>query len=206
MLLVGSAFVVSGSEHGVTYYACLNPGGQLNSVTTDGPPNCKGQSTLISWNQTGPEGTQGPVGPEGPQGEAGPVGPEGPQGETGPVGPEGPQGEQGLVGPEGPQGERGSPGLQGMPGMSNHQRVTNEFPHPPNFLSSRSVACPVGTRVLGGGFEFDRSGMTVSQAFNVSMVMSYPASDRVWTVMTANKNITGAFPATVWATCASVAD
>ncbi len=59
----------------------------------------------------------------GPQGEQGPVGPQGPQGEQGPVGPQGPQGEQGLVGPQGPQGERGIDGKQGTQGVAGPQGI-----------------------------------------------------------------------------------
>jgi hypothetical protein len=101
VLSAGSAYVVFGSNHDEIVYACLTPGGQLKDVTIDGPPNCPGQNTLISWNQTGP------VGPTGPAGD---VGPEGPQGEPGPEGPEGPQGPQGPDGPEGPKGDRGDTG------------------------------------------------------------------------------------------------
>ena len=58
--------------------------------------------TALAWkligNIRGPQGEQGPAGPQGPQGEQGPVGPQGPQGEQGPVGPQGPQGEAGGSG------------------------------------------------------------------------------------------------------------
>jgi hypothetical protein len=70
----GTAFTVFGNNHDVVVYACLTPGGQLNSVSTDGPPACPGNNTLISWNQTGP---QGPPGDEGPEGDEGPPGPPG---------------------------------------------------------------------------------------------------------------------------------
>lgn len=83
VISAGSAYVVFGGNHDVVVYACLTPGGQLGSVTTDGPPNCPGNNTLISWNQTGPQGETGPEGPEGPQGETGPEGPEGPEGDQG---------------------------------------------------------------------------------------------------------------------------
>lgn len=65
---------------------------------------------------TGPEGIQGPVGPQGPQGIQGPIGPQGPQGVQGPqgrTGEIGPQGPVGAIGPTGPQGEKGDPGKDG---------------------------------------------------------------------------------------------
>lgn len=53
---------------------------------------------------------RGPQGEPGPQGLQGPVGPQGPQGEQGLQGVQGPQGDQG------PQGEQGLQGVQGIPG------------------------------------------------------------------------------------------
>ena len=67
--------------------------------------------SLYSWNGTawfdagdikGPQGDQGPAGPQGIQGEQGPQGNDGPQGI---------QGEQGIQGNTGPQGPAGLPGL-----------------------------------------------------------------------------------------------
>lgn len=83
VLSAGSAYVVFGGNHDVVVYACLTPGGQLRNVTTDGPPNCPGNNTLISWNQTGPQGDIGPQGPQGPKGDEGKIGPEGPEGDPG---------------------------------------------------------------------------------------------------------------------------
>lgn len=80
--------------------ACVNKKtGALRIVSE--PGKCRSAEAPLSWNQTGPQGVQGPAGPPGPQGEQGPVGPQGPQGEQGPAGPQGPQG---------PQGSAGSPG------------------------------------------------------------------------------------------------
>ena len=45
----------------------------------------------------GPQGEQGPAGPQGEQGEQGPAGPQGEQGEQGPAGPQGEQGEPGVT-------------------------------------------------------------------------------------------------------------
>ncbi len=98
LLSAGSAYVVFGDDHDVVVYACLTPGGQLRNVTTDGPPDCPSNNTLISWNQTGPQGDIGPQGPQGEEGEIGPQGTAGPQGEEGPEGPEGPKGDQGDPG------------------------------------------------------------------------------------------------------------
>lgn len=53
----------------------------------------------------------GPPGPEGKQGPAGPQGVPGPQGERGPAGPQGIQGPRGFTGADGPQGAPGADGI-----------------------------------------------------------------------------------------------
>lgn len=66
--------------------------------------------------EPGPEGIQGPIGPQGPQGIQGAIGPQGPQGIQGPkgrTGEIGPQGPIGATGPTGPQGQKGDPGKDG---------------------------------------------------------------------------------------------
>lgn len=95
-LLAAAAFLGLGfsgttlAQTTVTYYACVAPDGTLVMVSAD--TTCKGKSTLISWNQIGPQGPQGPAGAQGPQG------PQGPTGATGPQGPQGPAGTTGQVG------------------------------------------------------------------------------------------------------------
>jgi photosystem II stability/assembly factor-like uncharacterized protein len=73
----------------------------------------------------GPQGEQGPTGPQGTKGDTGEAGPQGPQGpkgdtgDTGPMGPQGPQGlqgEQGPIGPQGPKGDKGDTGSIGPQG------------------------------------------------------------------------------------------
>ena len=59
------------------------------SNTTNTDPNassCANGEAMITWNQ------QGPVGPQGPAGLQGPTGPAGTQGPTGATGPQGPAG------------------------------------------------------------------------------------------------------------------
>lgn len=58
---------------------------------------------VITWNQKGERGPQGPAGEAGPQGPEGEAGPQGEVGPPGPEGPEGPQGPQGAIGIDGPQ-------------------------------------------------------------------------------------------------------
>lgn len=53
----------------------------------------QGQS-LLTWNQTGPQGPKGDTGPQGPTGN---TGPQGPMGNTGPQGPKGDPGAPGAT-------------------------------------------------------------------------------------------------------------
>lgn len=90
----------------------------------------------FTWNQTGPQGPQGPVGAAGPigptgaagaagpigaTGAAGPAGTEGPIGGTGAAGPAGTAGPIGATGPAGPAGEAGPQGVKGDAGLTGPQ-------------------------------------------------------------------------------------
>jgi Collagen triple helix repeat (20 copies) len=130
VLLVVAGTVGSADVAPTTFFGCLTAGGTLNKITTDpnNPPDCKGNSTEVSWNQVGPPGApgpQGPAGPQGPQGQTGATGPQGqtgatgPQGQTGATGPQGqtgPAGADGAVGPAGPAGPAGPVGADGAAG------------------------------------------------------------------------------------------
>jgi hypothetical protein len=87
ILLVTIAYASIPGSDGVIYGCYKKSGGSLR-VIDRAVTNCAKDESLISWNQTGPEGPPGPAGPPGPQGLQGPVGP---QGETGP------QGESGIT-------------------------------------------------------------------------------------------------------------
>ena len=84
-LLVGigvTEFAASASSSPKPFYACLARG-KLTQVGKTAP-SCPQGAKVISWNQVGPSGLQGEVGPKG---DAGPAG--GPKGDTGPPGPPG---------------------------------------------------------------------------------------------------------------------
>lgn len=76
-------------------------------------------TTVASFNFTGPQGAQGVQGAIGPQGSASTV--AGPQGFQGDIGSQGPQGNQGVVGA---QGDQGAVGAQGNAGAQGNQGVT----------------------------------------------------------------------------------
>jgi len=86
------------------------------------PQKCKSGETQLDFNQKGPQGAPGPVGPQGPKGDKGDPGPVGPQGlqgargepgANGAAGPTGPKGDPGARGPTGPEGPAGPPGSGG---------------------------------------------------------------------------------------------
>lgn len=116
---------------GGTYTGCLFKSlGTVRLIDSADPrQRClAGLEVLITWNQTGPQGSvgpQGPAGPQGPQGLSGlngingvdgfpgQKGDTGPAGAVGPVGPQGAAGPAGAVGPVGPAGASGAPGMPG---------------------------------------------------------------------------------------------
>lgn len=106
-----------------------------------------GRSRFSELKYIGPEGRQGPPGPQGPTGKTGEQGPPGPTGQRGETGPQGPPGRQGPPGADGkmtfeqltpeqkqqlkgdkgdrgpkgdigPRGLTGPPGPQGEPGVN----------------------------------------------------------------------------------------
>lgn len=71
------AVIFSGHVFAQEIGACLDKNGGLNKVTVGGLPSCTGSTTLIVWNQFGPQGEPGADavdGAQGPQGEPGPAG------------------------------------------------------------------------------------------------------------------------------------
>ena len=103
-IMIGAIFVLamiayaSIPDSGGVYYGCFKKSGGSLRVIDRSVTNCTKDETLISWNQTGPQGPAGLMGPQGPQGQTGLAGPAGPAGAQGPAGPAGPQGQAGTGG------------------------------------------------------------------------------------------------------------
>jgi hypothetical protein len=142
-----------------------------------GPAGPKGDTGDVGpkgdTGPAGPKGDTGAMGPKGDTGAAGATGPAGPTGETGPAGPTGATGPQGPVGPQGPAGP------QGIAGTSGHQVVSTALftqPLTANQTVTLSVACPVGKRVFGGGYE------SVTGNAIVHPVAMYPPTVDSWRV------------------------
>lgn len=124
----------------------------------------KNLETFVQWNETGPAGAAGPVGPAGPKGAPGPSGPQGPAGGLGPqgapgpagaAGPAGPPGAAGVAGPSGPTGvtgPAGPAGPQGTPGAGLVTYVIHCAPIPSNALSvDYTCTSNLGAKLTLGG-------------------------------------------------------
>lgn len=134
-------------------------GGTVRIIDSEAGETCRqAVEAPVSWGVAGPEGAQGPAGSQGPAGPAGPQGQAGPQGAQGPAGPAGPQGPAGDV--------RGYQVLMLPPAN------VKEF-------ERRTVLCPAGKKVLGGGGE--------ARGDNAALVGSFPTENNDgWTAIARN--------------------
>ena len=82
---------------------------KVKAVGSVGKKKCPRGTSMVIWNETGPQG---------PTGAAGPTGATGPQGEEGLEGPQGPRGVTGIPGATGAEGAQGDQGIQGDPGAT----------------------------------------------------------------------------------------
>ena len=147
----GNMYNVGQSEpYNVYMWDTTNGGEWLNQGQLQG---AKGEQ--------GPQGIQGPPGPQGEQGIQGPQGPPGPQGEqgeqgdTGPQGPPGPQGEQGETGPQGPQGPAGGLTIEQIIAHLNNVY----FPVHSTMVTTDNVN--PGTRITGTVWELTSQGKAI---------------------------------------------
>lgn len=160
--------------------------------TATGNPTLKEQP--ISWNQVGPQGPAGgigPAGPAGPAGGVGPAGPGGPSGGVGPAGPAGPAGGVGPTGPTGPQGPQGPAGsglssfdaLAGLPCGSGATAGTISVSYGPLPSGAVSLSCTPTAKALtltitgpaGGSVTSDLPGINCS----ASCTADFPAGSTV---------------------------
>jgi hypothetical protein len=148
-------------------HACYDKqSGQVRIFDPSGGPikACGKGEQEVFWNQTGPQGETGSMGPAGPQGEQGLIGPQGPKGDSGATGPAGPQG------PTGPAGADGADGVSGwelVRGSTEFSSASHQF---------KRVECPSGKRVIGGGaFAQGKVNLVTGEPLNLhSIFMSEP--------------------------------
>jgi hypothetical protein len=158
--------------------------GDVGPIGAAGPQGVNGE--------TGPTGAQGPKGDAGAAGDTGPAGPAGLQGSAGP---QGADGSQGAAGPQGPGGVQGPMGLQGPvgpagpAGVSGYEVVVQRQLETinGNRTSVGVAACPVGKRIIGGGFENANVNLPLYP------VASFPSvADNSWKVTVRLTQITAA--------------
>jgi hypothetical protein len=142
LVLTGVAVASIPSSTGVITGCYATKDGALRLIDAEAGQPCGNKEQLITWNQMGPAGPQGPQGEPSAQG---PVGSQGPQGATGPQGP------QGIPGPTGVPGAPGPQGTQGAPGISGYEIVYGDSAFDSATTKIASADCPNGKAVLRGG-------------------------------------------------------
>lgn len=119
-------------DSGAVYHGCVNStNGNLRVSDA-----CRTDERAITWNETGPQGVQGP------QGEPGPQGPEGPRGDVG---------QQGPKGDTGPQGQAGVVSLQSLAGTACTRHDGTAGTVSVTVGADDSIALSCGTPSTGSG-------------------------------------------------------
>ena len=136
--------------------------------------------------------------------------PAGPQGSQGPKGPKGSKGDKGQ------KGEKGDRGATGPAGVSGYEVVNQTFKEvfiensgsPRGLSEVKTVSCPAGKRVIGGGTDLGTNATQNGQQRSVSVSMSAPnGTGTGWSAQLFNNETTGAgtsIDLRVYAICASV--
>lgn len=224
VLLAGSAIGLSLGMIGTLAYAAIPGAGGLISacVSTRGfngqhlltlldvsqRSECGEGQSLITWNQTGPQGPAGVAGPQGPKGDTGPQGLAGISGAQGPKGDTGPQGPAGVAGPQGPKGDAGSPGATHITARSTTVSSFRDG-------DPLDVSCNAGEVATGGGGHVSSDAIDVA-LFNTGLTGGgspgvITASEPIvtngvvtgWRVK-ANRSLNATLvPLTAWVLCAS---
>lgn len=123
--------------------------------------------------------------------------PQGPKGEQGPRGPAGPKGQKGE---KGPRGEAGPKGATGADGVSGYEIVNQTFKEV--FIENsggmrglsevKTVSCPAGKRVIGGGSNLGTNPTQNGQQRSVSVSLSGPnGAGTGWSVQLFNEETVG---------------
>jgi Collagen triple helix repeat (20 copies) len=185
-------------------FACKNnSSGELKIVAVNA--TCPNNSTLISWNVTGPQGPPGIQGPVGPVGPIGATGLTGPVGQTGPVGAAGPQGVPGTIGPPGPAGPVGPGGTA----LAAKQFTCAFQTIPPLGAISFSTSVGFGVSIVTNGDQFTSVVLQQAGTYKVhlSIDLSFaafgsfpPAPDTVFVdgIQMMVNGVAGSAPQTFW--------
>lgn len=135
-----------------------------------------------------------------------------PPGSAGPRGATGPKGPAGLKGPKGEKGDKGAPGASGVSGYEVVSQAFKEV-----FVQNsggmrglsevKTVSCPAGKRVIGGGSDLGTDATQNGQQRQVTISLSGPdGTGSGWSVQLFNNStsIDTSIDLRVFAICASV--
>jgi hypothetical protein len=141
--------------------------------------------------------------------------PAGPQGPQGPKGAQGSRGAKGDKGQKGDKGDKGDRGPSGAPGVSGYEVVNQTFKEV--FIENsggmrglsevKTVSCPAGKRVIGGGSDLGTNAAQNGQQRQVTVSLSAPnGTGTGWSVQLFNNStsIDTSIDLRVYAICATV--
>lgn len=134
--------------------------------------------------------------------------PQGPRGAQGPRGPKGQKGERGQRGEAGPKGATGASGVSGYEVVNQtFEGVFIQNSGGFRGLSEvKTVSCPAGKRVIGGGANLGTNAAQNGQQRQVTVSLSGPnGAGNAWTVQLFNNSTTidTSIDLQVFAICAS---
>lgn len=135
---------------------------------------------------------------------------------AGPQGPQGAKGPKGAKGDKGPKGDKGDKGATGAAGVSGYEVVNQTFKEV--FIENsggfrglsevKTVSCPAGKRVIGGGTDLGTNPTQNGQQRSVSVSLSAPnGTGTGWSVQLFNNEVSGggtSIDLRVYAICATV--
>jgi hypothetical protein len=135
---------------------------------------------------------------------------------AGPQGPQGAKGSKGAKGDKGQKGDKGDKGATGAPGVSGYEVVNQTFKEvfiensgsPRGLSEVKTVSCPGGKRVIGGGTDLGTNPTQNGQQRSVSVSLSAPnGTGTGWSVQLFNNEVSGggtSIDLRVYAICATV--
>jgi len=138
-----------------------------------------------------------------------------PAGPRGPQGPKGTQGAKGAKGDKGQKGDKGDKGATGAPGVSGYEVVNQTFTEvfiensgsPRGLSEVKTVSCPAGKRVIGGGTDLGTNPGQNGQQRQVTVSLSAPSGTGTgWSAQLFNNSTTidTSIDLRVYAICATV--
>jgi Collagen triple helix repeat (20 copies) len=134
---------------------------------------------------------------------------------AGPQGPQGSRGPKGNKGDKGQKGDKGDKGATGAPGVSGYEVVNQTFKEvfiensgsPRGLSEVKTVACPAGKRVIGGGTDLGTNPGQNGQQRQVTVSLSAPnGTGTGWSAQLFNNSTTidTSIDLRIYAICANV--